>query len=103
MCSAVPNCLQLLRQVVWRAESRAWAKTGNRIAAKMAMMAMTTRSSMRVKPHRARSGPDRVNVSLLPGHAGGAEAPRATGPACVLEAPFDAPRLKSFAGVTVRI
>jgi len=27
----------------------AWAKTGNRIAARIAMIAMTTRSSMRVK------------------------------------------------------
>ena len=33
-----------------RAFSRAWAKTGNRMAARIAMMAMTTRSSIRVKP-----------------------------------------------------
>ena len=36
-------------QVVIRAFSRAWAKTGNRIAARMAMMAITTSNSMRVK------------------------------------------------------
>src|SRR4051794_7347830 len=44
------SCLVLERQVAWRALSRAWAKTGKRIAARMAMMAITTKSSMRVKP-----------------------------------------------------
>src|SRR5437660_8548270 len=38
------------RQVVCRAFSRACANTGNRIAARMAMIAMTTSSSIRVKP-----------------------------------------------------
>src|SRR5579859_1944247 len=47
---ARPNCLVLLTQVMARARSRAWANTGKRIAARMAMMAMTTSSSMRVKP-----------------------------------------------------
>src|SRR5207247_5476931 len=42
----------LLMQLAWRAFSRAWAKTGKRIAARMAMMAMTTSSSIRVKPDR---------------------------------------------------
>ena len=45
-------CLQLERQAACRAFSRAWAKTGNRIAARMAMMAMTTRSSISVNPRR---------------------------------------------------
>src|SRR5207244_6230058 len=40
----------LLKQAVWRALARAWAKTGKRIAARMAMMAMTTSSSISVKP-----------------------------------------------------
>src|SRR5260370_943352 len=40
----------LERQVAARAFSRAWAKTGKRMAAKIAMMAITTRSSMSVKP-----------------------------------------------------
>jgi len=40
----------LLRQLVWRAFSRAFANTGNRIAAKMAMIAITTNNSIRVKP-----------------------------------------------------
>jgi hypothetical protein len=35
-------------QVAERALSRAWAKTGNRIAARIAMIAMTTSSSMSV-------------------------------------------------------
>src|SRR5258708_3159679 len=37
-------------QAVIRARSRAWAKTGNRMAARIAIMAITTRSSIRVKP-----------------------------------------------------
>src|SRR6476660_8896228 len=45
-----PTCLLLERQVVWRALSRAWAKTGKRIAARMAIMAITTSSSIKVKP-----------------------------------------------------
>src|SRR5713101_429943 len=48
----VPICLKLDRQVDIRACSRAWAKTGNRIAARMAMMAMTTSNSINVKPVR---------------------------------------------------
>src|SRR5436853_6800976 len=46
----VPLCFRLLIQVIARADSRACAKTGNRIAARIAMIAMTTSSSMRVKP-----------------------------------------------------
>src|SRR5204862_398498 len=44
--------LRLLWQVAFRAISRAWAKTGKRMAARMAMIAMTTSSSMSVKPRR---------------------------------------------------
>src|SRR5262249_36788198 len=47
---AVANWRMLLRQDAWRAFSRAWANTGNRIAARMAMMAMTTSSAISVKP-----------------------------------------------------
>src|SRR5712691_1797125 len=39
-------------QALIRAFSRAWAKTGKRIAASIAMMAITTRSSIRVKAVR---------------------------------------------------
>src|SRR5687768_13051905 len=41
-------CLRLLWQLAPRAFSRAWANTGNRIAARMAMIAITTSSSIRV-------------------------------------------------------
>src|SRR5262249_30982739 len=46
-------CLRLLKQDALRALSRACAKTGNRIAARMAMIAITTRSSISVKPNRS--------------------------------------------------
>src|SRR5438876_4822068 len=59
----MPICLQFERQVVARAFSRACAKTGKRIAARMAMMAITTRSSIRVKPSRCRF----IDCSLLAG------------------------------------
>src|SRR6478609_7936419 len=48
----VPSCLTLLRSTVFFAANLAWAKTGNRIAAKIAMIAITTRSSMSVKALR---------------------------------------------------
>src|SRR5438128_1158538 len=38
-------------QAAIRAFSRAWAKTGKRIAARMAIIAITTRSSISVKPY----------------------------------------------------
>ena len=46
---AIPNCRTFETHIVLRAPSRALAKTGNRMAARMAMMAITTRSSIRVK------------------------------------------------------
>src|SRR5205823_1186792 len=49
MPSAVPSCFRLLVHEMERAFSRAWAKTGKRMAARMAMMAITTSSSIRVK------------------------------------------------------
>src|SRR2546425_8236829 len=50
MSMAMPHCLAWDRQAAWRALSRAWAKTGKRMAASIAMIAITTRSSIRVKP-----------------------------------------------------
>src|SRR5262245_14262218 len=47
---AVPICFRLERQPACRAFSRAWAKTGKRIAARMAMIAITTSNSISVKP-----------------------------------------------------
>src|SRR5262245_39294693 len=43
-----PSCFMFDRHVAARAFSRAWAKTGNRIAARIAMIAITTRSSISV-------------------------------------------------------
>src|SRR5207248_8306485 len=48
MFIASPICFMLDTHVAWRALSRAWAKTGNKIAARMAMIAITTSSSMSV-------------------------------------------------------
>jgi hypothetical protein len=47
---AFPICLKLLIQLAVLAFSLALANTGNRIAAKMAIMAITTSSSISVKP-----------------------------------------------------
>lgn len=50
MSAAVPSCLRLLRQLVCLAFSLALANTGTWIATKMAIIAISTNSSMRVKP-----------------------------------------------------
>src|SRR2546430_416102 len=50
MWVAMMNWWMLLRQEARRARSFALLNAGNSSAARMAMMAMTTRSSMRVKP-----------------------------------------------------
>jgi len=50
----MPICLRLLRQAMERAFSRACANTGKRIAAKMAMIAITTSSSIKVNARRFR-------------------------------------------------
>src|SRR5438034_4732794 len=50
-------------QVAVRAFSRAWANTGKRIAARMAMIAITTRSSIKVKPARQSEARD---LNMLP-------------------------------------
>ena len=49
MFIAIPICLRLLRHWMRLALSLALDKAGNRSAARMAMMAMTTSSYMRVK------------------------------------------------------
>src|SRR3974377_1312216 len=48
-------CFKLLAHWMRLARSLALASAGNSIAARMAIMAMTTRSSINVKPFRARS------------------------------------------------
>src|SRR5262245_16219467 len=49
-CVASPHCLRLFRQATEWAFAFAFAKAGSSIAARIAMMAMTTSSSIRVKP-----------------------------------------------------
>src|SRR5437763_513199 len=49
---ARPSCLRLLWHEAERAFSRACANTGNRMAARIAMMAITTSSSINVNPRR---------------------------------------------------
>src|SRR5687768_7180598 len=44
------SCFSFDKQVVFRAASRAWANTGNKMAARIAIIAITTSSSIRVKP-----------------------------------------------------
>ena len=48
MNRAVPSCLRLLTQEAERALSRAFSRAGSSMAARIAMIAMTTSSSMRV-------------------------------------------------------
>src|SRR5271169_263273 len=52
MSRAVVICLTLLRQPVCCALRLAAASAGSNIAARMAMMAMTTSNSIKVKPER---------------------------------------------------
>ena len=49
----VPICFRLDREAMLLALALAWAKTGKRMAARIAMMAITTRSSIRVNALRA--------------------------------------------------
>ena len=49
MFNANPICFRLLVQEIWRAFSRAFANAGSSIAARIAMMAITTSSSIKVK------------------------------------------------------
>src|SRR5262249_37559371 len=54
IASAAANCFRLLAHDVCRAFSRTCANTGNRIAAMIAITAITTSSSIKVKPARFR-------------------------------------------------
>src|SRR5260370_25275041 len=63
---ARPSWARLLVQEVWRAFSGACAKTGKRIAARMAIIAMTTRSSIKVKA-RQRGNNRRIIASPFQG------------------------------------
>lgn len=54
MAFANPDCFIALKHVEDFADSFAWANTGNRIAARIAMIAITTKSSIRVKAPRVK-------------------------------------------------
>ena len=54
----------LLAQLARRAFSRARAKAGNKIAASMAMMAMTTKSSIKVKAARCGLGREEWDMGI---------------------------------------
>src|SRR2546425_4308507 len=60
----MPICRALERQVAPRAFSRAWANTGNKMPARIAIIDMTTRSSMRVNPRRLRTTIKRNTPSM---------------------------------------
>src|SRR5580765_8201976 len=55
VCHARINCLLLLTHAICRALHLALLSAGKSMAARMAMMAMTTNSSMRVKARAARA------------------------------------------------
>src|SRR5882724_1149515 len=57
MVIVTPNCLRFERQLARRAFSLARARAGSNIAARIAMMAMTTSNSIRVKPDPAAAWP----------------------------------------------
>src|SRR5438128_10762336 len=87
----VVTCFMLLRQPVRRADSRARAKTGNKIAARIAMMAITTSSSISVNPRWRR-------VSMEGTLFRSRGTPRVAHPAvrrhCQISCPFGRPRLE---------
>src|SRR5262245_48403514 len=49
MCMAKANCFTFDIQLIWRARSFALARAGKRSPARMAMMAITTNNSIKVK------------------------------------------------------
>src|SRR5207244_13292559 len=69
MVRACPHCLQLLAQSTLSALALAFASAGNNKAARMAMMAMTTNSSMSVnpgQPSHPRETDERVSRIAVP-------------------------------------
>src|SRR5438094_1363044 len=81
MLVASPICFKLEMQLVVRPFSRAWAKTGKRMAARMAIIAITTSSSIRVKAcARLRFMPFSFLWTAKPTLLRGASARRDAGP-----------------------
>src|SRR5262245_56737343 len=70
LCMARPSCLRLFEQLMRAAASRIFWTAGKSNPMRIAMMAITTSSSMRVKPRRPDEG-NRVIVNLLPHPAPG--------------------------------
>src|SRR5205807_1631942 len=50
----IPHCFRLERQLVWSALRLALARAGSNMAARMAMMAITTSNSIKVNPRAPR-------------------------------------------------
>ena len=48
--NTIPNCLRLFWQLARRADSRARARAGSKIAAKIPIIAITTNNSINVNP-----------------------------------------------------
>src|SRR5262245_48619965 len=63
MWIAVPICFWFERQAACRALLRACAKTGNKMAARIAMMAMTTSSSINVNAFARRAREFRIRIA----------------------------------------
>src|SRR6266704_1208013 len=61
--NANPHCLLLLRHAVAWALDLALLKAGNSMAARMAMMAMTTRSSIKVNAREFQRWPRTLNLA----------------------------------------
>src|SRR3954467_7579277 len=88
LCRARPICLRLFWHFTRAAASRTFWTAGSRRPIRMAMMAMTTKSSMSVKAGRGRAAGGEVRISILkkqrlrvgvrysPGDAGGGRTPR---------------------------
>src|SRR5688572_23158614 len=63
-CAARPSCLRLLTHCVRAAASRTFCTAGTSSAMRMAMMAITTKSSMSVKP-RCRADEGRIDEGRI--------------------------------------
>src|SRR5579862_2440471 len=75
---ANPICFRLLMLAVFLAAILAWANTGNRIAARIAMIAITTSSSMRVNARAERYWGVRVLGYWIPRSFPDRRPPRCT-------------------------
>src|SRR5437016_949450 len=63
--NANPHCLLLLRQAVAWARALALERAGSSMAARIAIMAMTTRSSINVNAREIRRSPKAFNLAAI--------------------------------------